>query len=63
MTPDETYVHGRDPATARALLAAAASLGLSKHVVLTTDGGFIVPDKVWDVAEAALSAPDPEAVF
>jgi hypothetical protein len=48
----ETYVHGRDPGTARMLLAAAEQAGLPSFVVQTTTTGFIVPDPVWDVVEA-----------
>lgn len=52
-----TYVHGKDPATARILLNAATRAGVPQDTVSVTDGGFIVPDAVWDVAEADLSAP------
>lgn len=45
----ETYVAGKDQQTARDLLAAAAELDLGAHVVRTVNGGFIVPDAVWDL--------------
>lgn len=44
----ETYVSGKDQATARALLDAAAALGLPSLVVRTAARGFIVPDAVYD---------------
>lgn len=55
---DETYVHGKDPSTARALLAAADSLGLEALVVRTVTGGFIVPDAVWERAQESTSSTD-----
>lgn len=44
----ETFVWGRDKATASALLAAARSIGVDPHSVRTTRDGYIVPDAVWD---------------
>lgn len=44
----ETYVQGKTQDTARALLDAADHLGLGAHVIRTVNGGFIVPDAVWD---------------
>lgn len=59
----ETYVHGRDPETARTLLVTCKRLGIPQHVVRTTETGFLVPDEVWDAAEQSLSAPEAEAAF
>lgn len=62
-SPGETYVWGKTPETARALLAAAADLGLEPMVVRTVTGGFIVPDEVYDRVEQTTSgstSPDDE---
>lgn len=59
----ETYVHGRDPDTARMLLDTCTRIGVPQHVVRTTETGFLVPDEVWDAAEQSLSAPEAEAAF
>ena len=47
----ETFVQGKDPETARKLLAAAAALELEPLVVRTVTGGFVVPNEVWDHVE------------
>lgn len=44
----DTFVNGKDPQTARDLLAAADALGHDAGVVRTVQGGFVVPDDVWD---------------
>lgn len=51
-----TYVEGRNPDTARALLEAAAEAGL-ENAVKTTSFGYIVPDAVH---EAYLAGPADE---
>lgn len=58
--PGETFVAGKNPETARALLAAAETTGHDPMVVRTVTGGFIVPDAVWDAASARLTHPDAE---
>ena len=58
--PGETYVHGQDPITAQRLLDAAEQVGQPAHVVRTHDGGFLVPDAVWDAAEASFQPPPHE---
>lgn len=56
----ETFINGRGRDTARALLAAAESLGLDPSIVVrTTSAGYIVPDAVADAA----ATPDPAEVF
>lgn len=47
----ETFVQGKTQETARALLDAAAALGLDSGEVRTIAHGFIVPNAVWDKAE------------
>lgn len=47
-TIGETFVAGKDRDTARALLAAADDLGIDRMVVRTANGGFVVPDAVYD---------------
>lgn len=61
MRRHETYVHGRDPETARLLLAACDRLGLPQFVVRVTDTGFLVPDQVWDLASESLTGIPAEA--
>lgn len=62
MQPGETFLWGRDSATARVLLAAAEEVGLDAYVVRTTDTGFIVPDAVANQAAERLAAePAPPA--
>lgn len=52
MVVGETFVQGKDQATARMLLAAADDLGLDRSTsVRTTNHGFIVPDAVWERAQ------------
>lgn len=53
LDPGETYVNGKDAQTARDLLAAADRLGLDRGVVRTVQGGFVVPDPVWDDVASA----------
>lgn len=55
----ETFVQGKTHATARALLDAAAELGLDSGVVRTITGGFVVPNQVWDLAEQMLNQTEP----
>lgn len=52
----ETFVSGKTPETARALLDAAEALGIDRHEVRAVTGGFIVPDAVWDHLEAQRTA-------
>ncbi|UQS95167.1 hypothetical protein Pam4_24 [Pseudanabaena phage Pam4] len=52
----ETFVQGKDQATARALLAAAEDLGIDPLAVRTVSRGFIVPNAVWDAAQETLRA-------
>lgn len=47
----ETFVQGKDQPTARALLDAAHDLGLDPIVVRAVNGGFIVPNEVWDTMQ------------
>lgn len=49
-TPDmgETFVAGKDQATARALLDACAALGMQAWNVRTGAHGFVVPNAVYD---------------
>jgi hypothetical protein len=47
----ETFVWGRDSKTARALLDAAARVGIDPQTVRTTRDGYIVPDAVWDAMQ------------
>lgn len=54
-----TYVEGRSPATARALLEAAAEAGL-ENAVKTTSFGYIVPDAVHEAYLAGPADEDPE---
>lgn len=44
----EVFFEGQSTESARALLAAAASLGLSPKVVRSTEDGFAVPQEVAD---------------
>ena len=53
----ETFVQGKTQATARALLDAAVSIGVDPQEVRAITGGFIVPNAVFDAAEAVLN-PD-----
>lgn len=62
----ELIVRGAErPATARALLDAAARLGLPARVVASTSSGYLVPERVAAGAVMAVSAgvnplPDPD---
>ena len=49
-TPDvgETFVAGKTPETARALLAACDTLGMARFNVRTGARGFVVPNAVYD---------------
>jgi hypothetical protein len=47
----ETYVQGKDQATAQLLLRAARELELDTLVVRTARAGFVVPSEVWDKAQ------------
>lgn len=47
----ETYVQGKDQQTARDLLNAAKTLELDSIVVRAVNGGFIVPNAVWDTVQ------------
>lgn len=58
----ETFVQGKDQATAQGLLAAAAALGLEPLVVRAVSHGFIVPNEVYDRAQAQHQA-DPGLEF
>lgn len=52
----QTFIQGRDAEMSRALLDAAAALGLDPvTAVRTTSHGYVVPDAVAD----ALSSPAP----
>lgn len=53
-TPElgETFVWGQTKETAQRLLAAARETGHEVHEVRAVTGGFIVPNDVWDYAEA-----------
>lgn len=44
----ETFVNGKDQATAAGLLAACRALGLPTLLVRTTASGFVVPSAVYD---------------
>ena len=55
----EVFIMGKDKPTAQALLAAARDLGMDTNVVRTVNLGFIVPDAVWDHAQATRN-PDQE---
>lgn len=48
----ETFVQGKAQDTARGLLTAAADLGLEPLVVRSVAHGFIVPNEVYDRAQA-----------
>lgn len=50
----ETFVQGKDSATARALLGAAADLGIDPLSIRTVSRGFVVPNEVWDHAQDVL---------
>lgn len=52
----ETFVYGRDQQTARALLNAAASLGIEAQEVRAVGNGFIVPNAVWDTMQEQQTA-------
>lgn len=54
----ETFVQGKSPQTARALLNACDELGIDRHEVRTVTGGFIVPNAVYDHAAPALTPTD-----
>lgn len=56
----ETFVAGKDQETARALLAACDEVGIDQAEVRTVNGGFIVPNAVWDAAQQASSSADSE---
>jgi hypothetical protein len=47
----ETYIDGKDPETARALLTAARDLGVDPQAIRTVNRGFIAPTEVWEHAE------------
>lgn len=53
--PGETFVEGRSPETARALLDACDRVGVPQETVRTSIAGYYVPDAVAD----ALADPDP----
>lgn len=55
----DTFVWGKDPDTARELLAACDALDLDQSVVRTTETGFVVPSAVWD--HVAANRTDSEA--
>ena len=57
LNPGQTYVHGKDPATARALLDACDRVGVDRTVPHATDSGFIVPDAVADEWERDTNTP------
>lgn len=66
MMAGQTFVWGKDRATARALLDACDRLGIDQHVVQTQEEGFVVPDAVADEAQseiAAGAAPPPGQEF
>lgn len=52
----ETFVQGKDRDTARRLLAACDTLGIDQQHVRTVTQGFVVPNEVWDTAEATRRA-------
>lgn len=54
----ETFVQGKTPQTARALLNACDELGVDRIEVRTITGGFIVPNAVYDTAAPALIPTD-----
>lgn len=56
--PGETFIQGKTPETARALLDAADAVGLDRQVVRSVTGGFIVPNEVWDYAEQQQYGPN-----
>lgn len=56
----ETFVQGKDRATARALLDAAAALELDPSVVRAVTNGFIVPNPVYDRVLAEHAGTDTE---
>lgn len=56
-----TFVNGTSPELARTLLDAATEVGLPEFVVRYTDGGFVVPDAVWDAASESLTGIPAEA--
>lgn len=61
--PGQTFVWGKSPEMARALLAAAEDLGIDAMEVHAVGHGFIVPDPVWDAVAAthpAITDPDTE---
>lgn len=59
LRPGWTFVNGKNPETARALLAAADRAGVSQDLVRTTHTGYTVPDEVAD----ALTLTDPASEF
>lgn len=65
----ETFVWGKDKATAQSLLQAARDTDHDVHDVRTTINGFVVPDAVAEAAAEALHAEpmpdntDPEHQF
>jgi hypothetical protein len=59
LEPGKTEISGKDRATARALLDAAARLGLGPEVVQTTIRSFVVPDEVYEEAADELQADHP----
>lgn len=54
--PGQTFVQGKDQETARRLLDAAARVGVDVQEVRTVNGGFVVPDAVWDATQEQLAA-------
>lgn len=44
----EAFIYGRGKARARAILAAANTVGVDFRAVRTTDNGFLVPAEVAD---------------
>lgn len=60
LRPGEVFINGKDPETARALIAASNDVGLDPALsVRTAAHGFIVPDAVAD----ALTLTDPDTEF
>lgn len=52
-------IGGRGLETARAALAAAEEAGVDASEVRTTDGGYLVPEKVLKAYEKGLKKPEP----
>jgi hypothetical protein len=55
-----SFVSPRSRDTARALLSLAEQQGLPPEVVLTTEGGYKVPDTIGDAYAASLAPATPE---